>query len=270
MNTKHLGKMLVCCSILLLLCSCAGSLINSSRNGDFQKVKQMVAEGGNLNDRDHYGSTPLMVAAGGGHKDIVTFLLQKGADVNSKDKYGFSAIFCSMNNDHVSSVELLIKHGASLDTRANNGSTPLMYAAYKGASKTVDFLLKKGVDVNERTPSGYSALTYSVMYLSSLSTKFEPSIMIMLIKAGADVSVKDVKGKTILEIARETSIAEQGKKRDNEAQAAQARIIGPGFKNVVSEHFTISMMSTADAIYDQIAISNRIKEIDSILKTNHK
>jgi hypothetical protein len=51
-------------------------------------VELLLARGANVNAKDGYDSTPLHLAAGGGHKEVVELLLAKGANVNAKDRRG--------------------------------------------------------------------------------------------------------------------------------------------------------------------------------------
>jgi hypothetical protein len=57
-------------------------------------------------------STPLIIAAGLGHIDIVRTLLQAGADANMKDEKGLTALAWALVKGHTDIVELLKKHGA--------------------------------------------------------------------------------------------------------------------------------------------------------------
>jgi ankyrin repeat protein len=57
-----------------------------------------------------------MVAATGGHAEVVTLLLAKGADVNAKDVHGLCAV--DYAGTHRAVLELLWKHGAPVITTA--------------------------------------------------------------------------------------------------------------------------------------------------------
>jgi ankyrin repeat protein len=57
-------------------------------------------------------ATPLIVAAGLGHIDIVRALLSAGADVNAKDEKGLRALTWALMNGHTDILVLLSKHGA--------------------------------------------------------------------------------------------------------------------------------------------------------------
>ena len=62
-----------------------------AQKGDLEKVKKLVLNGNNIEERDSiYGRTALQVAIREGHQDIVSFLIGKGAKVNASDLEGFT------------------------------------------------------------------------------------------------------------------------------------------------------------------------------------
>lgn len=65
------------------------------------------------------GSTPLMVAVGGGHLEIVKLLVAKGADVNAKDNHGLTALdYAATEQTGQDIMKILWDHGAPLVTDA--------------------------------------------------------------------------------------------------------------------------------------------------------
>lgn len=57
-----------------------GPLIGASEAGHRHIVEFLIASGANVNGRNRFGETPLMVAASYGHADVVRYLLDQGAD----------------------------------------------------------------------------------------------------------------------------------------------------------------------------------------------
>ena len=76
--------------------------------GNIEAVKQHLAAGTDVNERDEDGDTPLLHAALFGHKEIVELLIGKGADVNAKTK-DTRATPLDFANDEI--TDLLRKHG---------------------------------------------------------------------------------------------------------------------------------------------------------------
>ena len=64
--------------------SLTDQLISASKNGDAPKVKELIAKGGNVNEKDKYGSTALIYAVNSNSSDCVKLLSANGADVNNK------------------------------------------------------------------------------------------------------------------------------------------------------------------------------------------
>src|SRR5437773_745411 len=62
----------------------AQSLAEAARSGRLEKVIKLAGVGVDLNSRDDFGWTPLMVASAKGHADVAAWLVQNGADVNLK------------------------------------------------------------------------------------------------------------------------------------------------------------------------------------------
>ena len=66
------------------------------------------AETLNLDVRNIYGQTPLMLACINGHLQIAKLLLENGASVGITDNFGYSALDYAKNNRH-ESISVLIQ-----------------------------------------------------------------------------------------------------------------------------------------------------------------
>ena len=67
-------------------------LINASNPPDDEKVKELIEKGADINTREENGYTPVMLALGMGHWDLVEYLVKKGADLNLKNNNGENII----------------------------------------------------------------------------------------------------------------------------------------------------------------------------------
>ncbi|CAL8247507.1 unnamed protein product [Lota lota] len=93
------------------------------------------------------GLSPLHIAVQGGHKDLVTMLLDAGADINIKDiKSGQSPLMYAVERNNVDMVQFLIESGSDVNGQSNSGNTALHGACGRGQVDTVWLLLKKGAD----------------------------------------------------------------------------------------------------------------------------
>jgi hypothetical protein len=98
----------------------ADELFVAAEKGDLSVVKRLLDEGGpghwQVDDVQENGMWPLLVAAAGGHKDVVEALLDKGAVVNKRRlSDGATALSMAAQNEHAI-VGLLLDKGAKVDT----------------------------------------------------------------------------------------------------------------------------------------------------------
>ncbi len=83
---------------LLLMLGCAWwhtrvceGLARAAREGQPEQVVYWLNRGANVNARDGFGDTPLMMAARSARPGIVRTLLARGADPRLRDDFGLSA-----------------------------------------------------------------------------------------------------------------------------------------------------------------------------------
>ncbi|XP_030374156.1 protein fem-1 homolog B isoform X2 [Scaptodrosophila lebanonensis] len=108
-----------------------------------------------------YGATPLWVAAGMGHLQIVKLLVQAKANVNHNTKAQSSPLRAACYEGRLDIVRYLIEHGAEVNATNAFNNTCIMIAAYKGHELVVDTLLKNGARTNGQALCGATALHYA-------------------------------------------------------------------------------------------------------------
>ena len=74
-------------------------------------MKQHLAAGTDVNAKNKSGTTPLHLAAYGGHKEIAELLIANGADVNAKIEVGVLKGETPLDWAHGETAELLRNHG---------------------------------------------------------------------------------------------------------------------------------------------------------------
>ncbi len=150
----------------------------------------------------------LVIAVWAGHKECCRVLIKHGADVNGRDVSNQSPLNAACFTLQPSIAQLLIKSGAGID-EVNLSGDNLLFAVCQGDTKNLhiassianrrlkltSLLIRHGVDVNCCGYFGYTPLLQA-----ALST-MEPSFIKFLLKHGADPSVRDDNGETILEKA---------------------------------------------------------------------
>jgi len=75
--------------------------------GDTALLTIRLNEGVRIDARSHCGATPLMYAAGAGHREIVDLLLERGADPNAHDDDGDRALEWAVHCDQTPVADLL-------------------------------------------------------------------------------------------------------------------------------------------------------------------
>ena len=174
-------------------------LINAVEKGDAKAVKTLISEGADVNTKDKNGRAAVVIATEKGYAEILKLLLENGADPNGKYfKNPKANLFVlSVHNSHLDAALVLLKSGANADFnhKFHGGKTALMVAMEAGKSELVTWLLSKKFDLDSWDDFGNTALMYAVKKnLFSVAQK--------LLELGADPTLRQVDGKTALDIAK--------------------------------------------------------------------
>ena len=125
------------------------------------KIALLLAQGEEVNARDAYGNTALILAARSGRSDIVQLLIDHGADVNQKDRVGNSPLIDLArypSKNALAVINILIAEGADVQAKNIYNNTALMNAVRSGQSELVELLIKEGADLDARSNTGQTAL----------------------------------------------------------------------------------------------------------------
>lgn len=85
--------------------------------GDAAVVQDLLQRGIEVNARDRYGQTGLMLAAHAGHAAVVQLLIDHVADLNVTAKFGLSALMLAVVAGHEDVARMLARAGADLTLR---------------------------------------------------------------------------------------------------------------------------------------------------------
>lgn len=163
----------------VLAAACASmSLTAAVDSGNGAEVSRQLANGGDPNQTDERGATPLAYAAYRGRAEIAEELLARGARADKPIKNGATPMLIAVWNRHFDVAEILLKHGASLTAAGNGGTSALMRAVQSGKADTVRGVLKLGGDVNETTSLGETPIRLAT-YTN------HPDVVAALVAAGA-------------------------------------------------------------------------------------
>jgi ankyrin repeat protein len=201
----------------------------------------LIEKGAELDRSDtkkYEGHAPLHFAVKAAKLDFAELLLEKGADINVKDaEKGETPLhhLCRSNSGVMSNTEIanalwLMEKGADVSARSKDGTTPLHLAATTGSHKVLDALLERGakpaltdlahsplhlcVHTNDRDTWIWDRLlqagnpldtkdAHGSTPLMRAQTNWNVRAVRYLLDKGADASVTDATGKTLLERATE-------------------------------------------------------------------
>jgi cytochrome c len=155
----------MCLSIWLFLSfvnlATAGPLQDAARAGDIELIKQLLAQGADINENVGVG-TALWYAIQEDHPEAAVFLIQHGADVNARTPWGTPLYGAAAQGLEVV-AQLLLERGADPNARSIGNQTPLLVAAGAGHIEVVRVLLDHGADINAVAMFNQPALHFAIM-----------------------------------------------------------------------------------------------------------
>jgi uncharacterized protein len=115
----------------------ATPLMRAATHADLPVIRLLLDSGADANAVTAIGTTPLMLAAGlgwrdlysgGSENDAIEFIkvcLERGADVSAANGQGNTALHGAAQRGSAALIRFLVDRGAKLDARNNQGLTPL-------------------------------------------------------------------------------------------------------------------------------------------------
>jgi ankyrin repeat protein len=163
----------------------ADSLVaEAARAGDLVAVRDLVANGEDVNLTQVDGSTALLWAAYHSDLNMTRSLIEAGAQVDAANRYGVTALLQSSRAGDVPVMEALLAAGADPLLTHPEGETPLMGASRAGRVDAVRLLLARGADVNmAEAYRGQAPLMWA-------AAEGHAEVVSALLEAGADPDLK--------------------------------------------------------------------------------
>ena len=93
----------------------------AARANDVAELDRLLAEGHAIDERDHRGYAPVMLAAYAGNLEALELLLARGANPNTTDLFGNTALMGAAFKGLLPIVERLLAAGAELAATNNAG-----------------------------------------------------------------------------------------------------------------------------------------------------
>ncbi|GHM58550.1 MAG: hypothetical protein sL5_09020 [Candidatus Mesenet longicola] len=178
--------------------------------GEVKAVRYLIEKGVDVNLRNALHHTPLHLAAGAGHKNIVEILVKEGgAEIDVFDARNQTPLHYAVNNKRLKTVELLIKLKANVNAvsvgQSSTGLSPLHIAVSNSSYDERDLCLDvvkclistPECRVNPQDHENQTPLHYAVDG-DGLSTTD-----VLLSRKDIDPLMKDDNGKTPFEYAVE-------------------------------------------------------------------
>ena len=123
---------------------------------------------------------------------VCQVFIDAGADIETKDENGRLPLLRASISGKFAVVKMLVEAGARACVTDKQGDTCLALASYFGHTETVRYLVGlKEVNVKHADSTGCSALSHAVV-------RNHPDVVEVLIDAGADIEVKNEKGRSPL------------------------------------------------------------------------
>jgi outer membrane protein assembly factor BamB len=115
------------------------ALRQAAKAGDLKAARAALDAGAEVDTKDDYSITPLMLTVRQGNVELAKLLLDKGADINAKDTfYGVNVLSEAARSGNSEIVALLLDRGAS------GGTDLLRTAVRQGDVATVKVFVEKG------------------------------------------------------------------------------------------------------------------------------
>jgi ankyrin repeat protein len=171
-------------------------LLVFARNGDASGVERSLKEGAAANSRNRLGETALIIALKKNDFRIARVMLDAGTDVNLAAVSGVTPLMAAAYVGQADIVKELLAEGADMNALDRLGKNAMTYAAGEGNAEIVGLLLAKGVDPNAVYQNDLTALMWAAGEGKTEAVK-------VLLDAGARTDLKDNRGKTAADIARE-------------------------------------------------------------------
>lgn len=169
-------------------------------NGDI--MFENLMNGKSVHLKQHDGKTALHMAAIYGNEELIEVVINVGGNVDELDDSGLTPLIYAIQTGQIDPVRFLIRSGADINKRFQNERTALFYVYEK--ADVAQILIEAGADVNAIDRFGKSPLWYALERSKSESNISE--LIQLLKKFGAKAVSKNSDSATFTELQRESTL----------------------------------------------------------------
>ena len=178
--------------------------------GDAARIRQLAAGGADLDARDGYGRTPLMVATFAKQRGAVEALARAGAKLDLLESDRYDAVTIASVADDEATLKLLLSFGASAkQVTSRYDGTALIAAAHLGHDGVVRQLIAAGAPLDHVNNLHWTAVIEAIV-LGDGGPRHQRTLQ-ALVDAKANLQLADRSGRTPLQLARTRGYAEMVK-----------------------------------------------------------
>lgn len=138
--------------------------------------------------------TPLYIAVASMNYEIVKTLLEAGASPDVPRRSATLPLVEAIKLNNYDIINELIFHDANLNVITNDGKSPILIAVQYNNLSVVKLLLSEGANPNTMTTHSWTPLMWAACYSNQ-------EMVNELLAKNADISVKNDKGKTVIDVA---------------------------------------------------------------------
>jgi ankyrin repeat protein len=202
-------------------------LLNAAGSGNMDIIRFLVEEKGfDVNFADNNNITPFYSSCGSGDVEVIKYFIDKGVDTQVRSVIDGTPIVSAIYSDSLAAFEYLLELSCEYDVPNQWNVAPVHYAAYRGQTEMLKMLMDKGVDIFQETMNRETPFIWAVVArrfdtadfllangeninrrISGGVTpvhsayKLRPESLDYLIEKGADLTIVDSIGNTVLHAA---------------------------------------------------------------------
>jgi ankyrin repeat protein/L-ascorbate metabolism protein UlaG (beta-lactamase superfamily) len=166
---------------------------SSGGSGDVEVIKYFVDKGVNTQVRSVNDGTPIVSAIYSDSLTAFEYLLELGCEYDVPNQWNVAPIHYAAYRGQTEMLKILMDKGVDIFQETMNRETPFIWAVVARHFETADFLLDNGEDINRRISGGVTPVHSSY--------KLRPESLDYLIEKGADLTIVDSTGNTVLHAA---------------------------------------------------------------------